>query len=78
MDNEIDGYNFHKQCSDKDKQWFLEQWKRYPERVDLKATTNLAFLYGGLKAYREEHQEDPEMSRDFTSHVNILRGTENE
>lgn len=52
--------------------WFKEQWARWPERVDATKTTNIAFLYGGVRAYRDELKIAPKMSRDFAKHVNFL------
>lgn len=51
------------------KAWFHRQWQIWPERADERLTTNIGLHYGGVLAYRIEHGTDPEMSKDFASHV---------
>ena len=52
--------------------WFREQWKRWPERVDERYTTNISFLYGALMAFRHLHKSDPPISRAFREQVEWL------
>lgn len=52
--------------------WFERQWAAWPARVDPRLTTNLSFHYGGVVAYRIEHDRDPEMSAEFKSNIKFL------
>ncbi len=49
--------------------WFERQWGMWPIRADERLTTNVSFHYGGVVAFRMEHNKEPQMSRDFRSHV---------
>lgn len=51
------------------KDWFHRQWQIWPKRADERLTTNIGLHYGGVLGYRIEHGRDPEMSKDFASHV---------
>jgi hypothetical protein len=42
------------------------------ERANEKLTTNISFHYGGVLAYRIEHQDDPVLSTQFASRVAML------
>lgn len=55
------------------KDWFERQWAVWPERADPRLTTNLSFHYGGVLAYRIEHDgADPPMSSQFKSSIKFL------
>lgn len=72
VNNKTDGFEFYCTCDASGRNWFAEQWKRWPERVDQENTTNIMFLYGGVLAYRGEHGRDPVMSDDYSVHVASL------
>lgn len=56
--------------------WFEEQWSRWPTRVHNDRTTNISFLHGGVLAFREIHDREPELSRQFAGHVAYLDRSE--
>lgn len=58
---------------DKDSRpWFVKQWKHWPTRVDERYTTNISFLYGGILAYRELTNLEPEVSKEYAYCVEWL------
>lgn len=72
VDNETDGYLLYKEGKEDTNSWFHKQWKHWPERVDSNNTTNLSFLYGGIRAYREINKKEPELSKDLKSSIEFL------
>lgn len=68
-DNRLDGQYCYAAGDSETREWFHRQWKIWPRRADDRLTTNIGFHYGGVLAFRIEHGRDPEMSRDFKSHV---------
>ena len=70
--NEIDGANCYAEGDAKIRNWFERQWAAWPERVDEKKTTNISWLYGGVKAYRVEHGRDPTFSEGMAYNVKFL------
>lgn len=70
--NEIDGANHYDDGGPKTRNWFERQWSAWPKRVDERYTTNISFLYGGVKAYRVEHGRDPELSEGMAYNVQFL------
>lgn len=72
VDNETDGYTLYKEGNNDTNAWFHEQWKKWPTRVNPANTTNLSFLYGGIRAYRELNNKDPEISKDLASNIKFL------
>jgi len=71
-DNETDGYSLYKEGEEETLSWFHKQWKHWPTRVNPNNTTNLSFLYGGIRAYRELHDKEPELSEDLSSSIKYL------
>jgi len=69
MSNSAEGQCLYATADKKTREWFERQWKIWPERADKRLTTNISLHYGGVVAYRAEHDRDPEMSSDFRSHV---------
>ena len=72
IDNETDGYNCYKEGKEENLLWFHEQWKHWPTRVNPNNTINLSFLYGAIRAYRELHDKEPEISKDLASNIKFL------
>lgn len=70
MANETEGQYLYAAGDAETKAWFRKQWAIWPERADKRLTTNISLHYGGVVAYRIEHDgQDPPMSPDFASHV---------
>jgi hypothetical protein len=72
--NETDGAWCYCNGSKETRDWFEQQWALWPKRVHDKRTTNGSFHYGALRAYREEHGDDPFMSPEFAAHVRVMDG----
>lgn len=68
-ENAVTGQYLYASGDAETKDWFQRQWAAWPVRVDERLTTNITMHYGGVLGYRAEHGVDPEMSRDFRSHV---------
>ena len=73
-DNQSDGAQCFRDSDDKTKAWFIDQWARWPQRVDRLYTTNLSFLYGGIIAHRESLGFDPVMSTELLQNIKYLDG----
>lgn len=71
-DNRTTGQLLYAQGDAETRDWFERQWAAWPERVDPRLTTNLSFHYGGVVAYRIEHERDPPMSAAFKSNIQFL------
>ena len=69
MSNAFKGQHLYSIGDAETRDWFHRQWKIWPKRADERLTTNISLHYGGVLAYRAEHDRDPEMSKDFASHV---------
>jgi hypothetical protein len=69
VDNVTEGKDCYATGDAETQAWFESQWKIWPTRSHQERTTNVAFHYGGVLAFREARGFDPEMSRDFRSHV---------
>lgn len=68
-DNRTIGTNLYLTGDAETRAWFEKQWRIWPQRADDRLTTNIALHYGGVVAYRQLHGREPELSRDFQSHV---------
>ena len=61
--------------------WFKHQWLVYRAKVESQhegppppQTHSVAYLYGGVQAYREQFRTEPQMSRLFKKEVEWLDG----
>jgi len=68
LERNDDGYVHYRDDTDS-RAWFEAQWRIWPKRADERYTTNISFHYGGVRAFREFHGREPELSREFSSHV---------
>lgn len=71
-DSQSDGQECFRTADTKTRYWFIDQWAKWPSRVDPQSTTNLSFLYGGVLAHRERYGFDPVMSPELLGNIKYL------
>ena len=73
-DNRTEGQYLYAAGDADTRAWFEKQWRIWPKRADERLTTNLSLHYGGVLAFRIEHEREPAMSPDFRSNVQWMDG----
>lgn len=71
MSNYTEGYICFNNADIQTVQWFRDQWRLWPKRVDERYTTNIGFLYGAYKACVEDGFI-PMVSDQLASHFNQM------
>jgi len=73
MDNQTTGQHLYALGDKETREWFAKQWAIWPRRADERLTTNISLHYGGVVAYRIEHDgKNPPMSRSFATNVSVM------